>query len=247
MSGIKSTLRKAMRTAGFYPLHVSNPKPPKNGRNLHFLHIGKNAGTQVFHVAEGWLNAPQPVRLVKHGHDVMLRHLPTDAEYFFSVRDPVSRFVSGFYNRKTEGRPVRVIPRTEAEDRVFDRFAEAVELAEALFQDGEQGRAAAQAMTTLRHAAQHQWQWFMMQGHFLDLRPPAYILRQEHFATDLAALQRKLGVEGHTDDAPTKSRKTDYSAIPELTERARENLLRWYAADMAFYSMCCDWVAAQDV
>ncbi len=74
--------------------------------SVHFLHVGKAAGTQVKHVIEQ-VNRPRLAgKLVKHDHRIGLADLPHDDDYFFSTRDPVTRFKSGFirgYEKASRG------------------------------------------------------------------------------------------------------------------------------------------------
>ncbi len=245
---MRAQLRKlamnASQSLGIHPLRVRNPRPAKGGRVVHFLHIGKNAGTQVRNIAQQLDAGKSRVRIVPHSHEVMLRHLPATAEFFFSIRRPASRFKSGFYHRKAEGRPLREIPWSADERLVFQRFEHANDLAEALYAPGADGAAALAAMVTIRHTAQHQVDWFALSGHMLDLRPPVHILRQEHLSNDISVLCDKLNldvaVQISTD--PVQTRVRDYGEIPELSEKARANLARWFAADEQFYDLCEDWL-----
>lgn len=215
-------------------------------REVHFLHIGKNAGTQIKAVIAQINAAQTAVRLVPHDHHTFLRHLPSDAEFFFSVRDPIARFRSGFYSRKRKGQPRIYSEWTAHEAQAFATFEHANDLAEALFTDGPRGAAALRAITSISHTAMQQIDWFYGCGHILDLRPPVAVLRQEALEADIAAMKRALSLDVPTalarDDA--QAHRNDYAAVPPLSERARANLARWYARDIAFVEDCRAWAAA---
>jgi hypothetical protein len=133
-------------------------------RLLHFLHIGKCAGTQIKALAEK-INANNPdVRIMAHPHRVTLANLPPDAEYFFSIRSPDTRFVSGFYSRKRKGRPRYHVEWSANEKQAFDSFEQANNLAEALFEDGDAGFCAFAAIKSIEHVAIDQSDYFRSLG-----------------------------------------------------------------------------------
>jgi hypothetical protein len=136
------------------------------------------------------------VVMVRRTHQTGLRDLPANARYFFSIRDPISRFVSGFYSRKVQNRPSRFAAWTQGEELTFGLYDHAAQLAEDLFERGVAGRRALEAMCSLGHAPS-QISWFNEGGCFLTYRPPVWIIRQEHFDTDLAEFLRraKLSIE----------------------------------------------------
>jgi hypothetical protein len=219
-----------------------------DGASLHFLHIGKCAGTRIGEIA-ALLNAAGTGRpIVVHHHDVSLRDLPPGAPYFFSIRDPISRFYSGFYSRRREGRPRLYHPWTEHDRRAFADFEHANDLAESLFAAGAAGDRAFAAMKSIRHAAQDQSDWFCCLGNFLSARPPVWIIRQEQFAGDLDVFLRRAGfalpaeLAGGQAGMP-RAHSSDYAGLPPLSDRAQDNLRRWYAQDYAFYRACEAWMA----
>ena len=220
---------------------------PERGQKIHFLHIGKNAGTQV-KLISNQINALVGHQvIVKHPHDVFLKDLPLGDAYFFSIRNPVSRFRSGFYSRKRKGRPRFNSEWTPHEQLAFSEFEHANDLAENLFQPGEKGRQATAAMKSISHASQNQSDWFSGHGNFLRVRPPIWIIRQENFEADLRKLI-SLAFPGfdesviHISADDVSSHKNDYSNVPALSARAKENLTAWYAQDVEFFDMCSEWI-----
>ena len=95
-----------------------------------FLNIGKNAGTQVKNIAEKLSKYGIKIRAL--GHFARLMQLPENSRYFFSVRKPETRFVSGFYSRKRKGQPLFFNEWTKHEAIAFGLFDDANELAENL-------------------------------------------------------------------------------------------------------------------
>lgn len=241
---IKGTVNRLLASAGYEVRRKANK--PVLGNTVHFLHIGKNAGTQVVALCDQ-INASggqNGVRIRKEPHHVSLRDLPVDARYFFSTRDPIKRFKSGFYSRQRKGQPRLNSEWSTHEEAAFGAFEHANDLAEALFEKGPLGRKALGAIHSIRHTAMNQIDWFCQTGNFLEIRPPVAILRQEHLSDDFDAFKSHLGVS--LDLVPEidkgKAHATDYAAIPELSEKACENLRRWYAQDFEFVARCERWV-----
>ena len=213
-------------------------------RELHFLHIGKCAGTQIKALAGKINTMNSNSKIVVHRHSVTLASLPRDAEYFFSIRSPDTRFSSGFYSRKRKGRPRFNVEWTSSEREAFLNFEHANDLAEALFSEGTQGWRAFAAMQSIQHLAINQCDYFKHCGAFLSNRPPLTIIRQEHFEPDITILIGKLGLNAlpplETD--PVTSHRNDYSDAKPLSEKARANLRKWYMQDFELYRQCNSWL-----
>lgn len=221
---------------------------PVGLRDVAFLHIGKNAGTQIMHLAQQL--KPHGIHVHQLPHTKKLYEVPPALSYFFSIRNPITRFKSGFYSRKRKGQPRIYAEWTSAEARAFGQFDHASQLAEALFRPDDVGLLAAQAIQSIRHTAMQQIDWFERIG-FIDLRPPVWIIRQENFEADFAMLLNRLGLRvTYGDLVPARDATTahsnDYSQVPPLSDLAKENLQRWYARDFVFYDLCVEWMKRND-
>lgn len=212
---------------------------------LHFLHIGKTAGNQIGQLAAQLNKDGQGPKIVRHGHLVQLYELDPATPYFFSVRDPVSRFRSAFYSRRRKGRPLGNYEWSDDERIAFERFDHANDLAEALFSGGERGRAATAAILSVTHCSMNQAYWVMRAGNFLQTRPPVWIVRQEAFEADFRELARRADHCGRYEvvNDPVLSHRNDYTDTPPLSDLARQNLRRWYVQDYAFVACCEAWMA----
>lgn len=100
-------------------------------RTAHFLHIGKTGGSAIKSVLEDY-KAVANYRIVLHEHDTVLDDIPPGEKVFFCLRDPISRFVSGFYSRKRKGQPRYYSEWSDFERQVFETFETPNDLAEAL-------------------------------------------------------------------------------------------------------------------
>lgn len=211
-------------------------------RKVHFLHVGKCAGTAIKDLAAQINALPSGPRILAHGHSKRLSDLPSNAVYFFSVRHPVSRFVSAFYMRKRKEQPRLHREWSPGEKEAFERFPEANDLAESLFACSPDGQAAFAAMQSIGHMS-FQHKWFKVRDIF-SARPPLCVLRQEKLKDDVAHLLRLLGVDDLVElpTNSTRAHRNDYSGTPPLTAKAVENLKVWYAVDIEYYRLIDAWV-----
>ena len=70
---------------------------------IHFLHISKTGGTALKSVLKEHC-LTQKYYILFHGHQKKLEDIKQETQVIFFLRDPVARFVSGFYSRKRKGR-----------------------------------------------------------------------------------------------------------------------------------------------
>lgn len=215
--------------------------PGNGGSELLFLHIGKAGGNSIkfafengLEPSDGCENADHP-RIKTWGHKYKLAFFADDAEYIVNVRDPVSRFNSGFYSRKRMGKPKKDVPHTLFERVAFRNFSHANELAEALSDPSVLRRMnAAIAMTTIGHVGELLCSWFTVKS--LQKHPPFAVLELETLEACMNDLARKLGVDGfQLPKDEFHSHANDYRETVPLSDRARANLELWYAEDYKIY------------
>lgn len=240
MQRLNAFLQNASRPKGHDAGYQEDPGREK----IHFLHIGKNAGTQVKHLARIINDRCDRVFLKVHPHNVRLRDLGEAESYFFSIRKPDRRFFSGFYSRKRKGYPRHFSDWSANEERAFADFEHANDLAEALSDSGASGDRAVMAMKSSLHLSMMQIDWFDCSGYFLEVNPPVHIIRQECFDQDFERFCAKLGLEQIPAAAEDKvvAHKNDYDGVPPLSDKAKANLRQWYYQDYRFYDMCANWI-----
>jgi len=202
----------------------------------HFLHVGKTGGTAL-------KTALRPVatagsyRLDLHGHQFPLARVRVGERFFFATRDPIARFVSGFYSRQRRGEPPSRSPWSPGEVQAFQEFRTANELAEQIDSDSR----ARQAMRAIVHVRSPYSSWFGPPDDFLErLDDLLFILRLEHLADDFPRLLSRLGLEGRTalpaDDGGSHRGATAVDRT--LSARAVANLRAWYERDYRFIELC---------
>ena len=141
---------------------------------VHFLHIGKTGGSAIKEALKRAIkeqdiyananklkdNTELEIKrlsgrfdqIILHGHGKTLKQIPESDWFFFCIRNPISRYVSGFYSRKRQGKPRYNIPWNIKEKRAFKHFNTPNELAEALSSDNPKiRRRAKRAMKNIRH------------------------------------------------------------------------------------------------
>ncbi len=90
-------------------------------KKAHFLHIGKTGGSAV-------KSALMPYREASiydiefHGHNFPISSVPEGEKFFFFLRNPLTRFSSGFYSRKRKGLPRYNLEWSRLERVIFEKF-----------------------------------------------------------------------------------------------------------------------------
>ncbi len=210
---------------------------------IHYLEVAAFPGVHVDALIREINRASDIMKIVMHGYGSHIRDLPQGDEYVFSIRNPVSRFVSAFYDRK---QAIRTAPSdaTPHERQAYADFEHANDLAESLFERGRAGDKAFGAMKSIRGVAVNQSDSFTGAGNFLAVTPPLFIIRQENyvddfrFLEDLIGLRRLIGA-GHYAEKPQHHGD---EIIPGLSKKARKNLHEWFLHDLEFYGMCDAWI-----
>lgn len=220
-------------------LQVASARARLKGREVaHFLHPGKTAGTAV-KFALG--DAPPSPRfdVLVHTHGVRMVDLPRRDMFFFVVRDPVDRFVSGFSSRQRQGRPRHNTPWTPDERRAFERFDTPQALADALGGTGAGREAAVEAMSSIQHVRASYWYWFGDETAF-DRRADRvlFVGFQECLDDQLPVLAERLGLPGLHVPADDVTANRSTAVKPALTDEARSVMAEWYAADYRFVDRC---------
>lgn len=206
----------------------------------HFLHIGKTGGTAIKQALE---ICPQTsrYRIFLHHHGVSLRDIPLGEAVFFCLRNPVSRFVSGFYSRQRKGQPRYYSEWSPAEKVVFERFEAPDQIARALADEqSEHHEAAKQAMTSVEHFAPFR-SWYVDLEYFHSrIDDVLFVGFQESLDADFGELLRILGAPESlslpTDDVGAHRNPAHLDRSIEAAGVVA--LERWYSEDFVFLELC---------
>lgn len=204
------------------------------GRAVHVLHIGKTGGTAV-KAALQELPYPPAHGLILHRHGFRLLDVPPGDLAVFFLRDPVSRFVSGFNSRKRKGQPRTYVEWSQAETDAFAAFSTPHALAEALGSARSEVRASAQsAMRAIQHVRSPYARWLGTPSYLAGRRKDILLIgRQEMLAADFERLKRRLGLPAKVrlPEDPVSAHRSPPDMPRDLSKRGRLAIEGWYEND----------------
>jgi hypothetical protein len=210
---------------------------------VHFFHIGKTGGSSIKSTLKNKKRPyikPSSV-ILSHGHAFTLDKTKSGEKFFFFVRDPKERFVSGFYSRKRKGMPRMYNEWTAGEREAFSLFDTPNQLAEALSSaEIEQKNAAEAAMRSIMHVNMHYMHWFGSIDAFAARIDDVLLVGwqsalSKHFETLKELLQLPPSLSLPTD--PVGMHKNPDTLDKTLSPIAEQNLEAWYATDYEFIAL----------
>lgn len=209
---------------------------------IHFLHIGKTAGTAIknsFGSKEFCVYGKH--LFIFHGHTIGLSEIPNKESVFFIVRDPISRFVSGFYSRYRMGMPRTYNPWKNGEEEAFKEFSNPNSLAEALScNDGDKRKHASEAMRSIGHVKTSYYDWFQSPETLKsNIDRIQFVAVQEDLNAEFERLKCFFNLPDSIrlpkDDI--RSHKNPISFNRELSLIATENLRNHYKSEYEFLNI----------
>ena len=211
------------------------------GEPLHVFHIGKTGGTALGHALVEHADA-SAYTLLFHGHRLTLADVPVGEKFMFVIREPLSRFVSGFNGRLRMDRPRYDYPWREEEEVAFAHFKTPDALATALSsRDRRKRKQAEQAMRGIAHVNTPYRYWFRDDDTFRRRLPDLFFVGfTDRLDDDFELLKGKLGLpaEARLPRDETVAHRTPGNYDDSLSDVARANLERWYSWDVALYRLC---------
>lgn len=210
---------------------------------VHFLHIGKTGGSAVKYAIRKHYSAASSCYVIRlHPHGVKLRDVPNGESAIFLLRDPISRFVSGFNSRQRQGQPRYFSPWSPDEIVAFEHFNTPNQLALALSSpDTEQKRKAKNAMRSINHVRSSYWEWFESEQYFESRWSDIFFIGfQEHLSEDFDILKKKLGLpdSARLPEGDIAAHRNPKNLDETLEDEAIANLNNWYKDDFTFISLC---------
>lgn len=209
------------------------------------LHLRKTAGTALKAVIERQMEVEPLRNVICFEHAMTLPKFINEyphAQAIFFVREPISRFVSGFYSRLRQGRPRYDYPWRPSEAKAFSRFQTPNQLAEALSGSifGARRHAIA-AMKSIGHV-RHTYLDCLGSAGFLAriAQRIAFIGHQKDFDADLERLRKLLNIRADIS-APSDdvgAHRNPQNVDKYLSGTALANLEEWYAPDFEIYQWC---------
>jgi hypothetical protein len=211
----------------------------KNKKVVHFIHVGKTGGSFIKDIFQKD-RLTKSYAILLHPHQFLLKDIKPGEKFFFFLRDPLTRYVSGFYSRKRKGRPKYNNPWTPLEKIAFEKFNTPNELAEAISSSDDSIRKVAiQSMKSIDHVNTSFYKWFDSIKYFESRKNDVlFIGFQEDFTKDVLDLFSLLEFKG-TDVLPQKRIHSNSKKVDKkLSGLAEKNLVNWYKEDIRFYEYC---------
>jgi hypothetical protein len=207
---------------------------------VHFLHIGKTGGTAIKHALAEAISPPG-LKLILHGHDISLDEIDPAEPVIFSLREPISRFVSAFYSRMRCGRPRYFFPWSELEQKVFSVFPTPEALALALADTGAVHHTLArEALEGIRHFRRLN-RWLIGEDFLLSRRSQIlFVAFQESLDRDFEILRRLLHLPSSVvlPTGELEAHRNPPGLSRQIAPPGVEALRHWYAEDIRLIEVC---------
>lgn len=209
-------------------------------QKVHFLHIGKTGGSAIKNVLRKHLETEKYV-IKTHSHNKSLKDIPKGEQVIFFLREPMSRFISGFYSRQRKGQPLFYREWSEIEKVVFETFMTPNQIACSLAdQNSISHSLAKKAMKNVQHFSPYK-KWYSDVEYFLSrIEDVLYIGFQESLNENFSELKNILELPESaslpTDDV--LSHKNPDGIDKLIEEKGVVALKDWYSDDIKFISLC---------
>jgi hypothetical protein len=215
-------------------------------RRFAFLHIGKTGGSAIKEAINKNLELTGERKIAVFGHRAQLPEIVENGlkhDLCFTVREPVSRFISGFNSRIRGGRDgmhgwkPREIP-------VFERFASPNELAEALSSEDQATRQAAKAaMKSISHLKRDLTHHFGSVELLESIRDRiVFIGHLPSLDDDFKMFRTIVGlsadVELPKDEVGAHKAPDTVTLVKKLSPLGEENVRKHYRKDYPIYEWC---------
>jgi hypothetical protein len=143
---------------------------------VHFLHIGKTGGSAIKYVVKQYSKSTR-YSIHLHPHGFGLSDVPEGERAIFFLRDPINRFISGFYSRQRRGQPRYFSPWTPEEKIAFEEFSTPNQLAIGLSSNNADEKTRAElAMKSIEHVRDSFWNWFGSREYFISRTSDIFLL-----------------------------------------------------------------------
>jgi hypothetical protein len=205
-------------------------------QKVHFLHIGKTGGSAIKSVLER-IPETDKYAITLHSHATTIKDIPRGESIVFFLRDPISRFVSGFYSRQRKGQPRYNSEWSSQEKKVFEHYATPNEIAVSLNKGEEM---AYQAMKKVQHFRRYN-NWYVDFDYFESrIDDILFVGFQETLDADFAKLKGILGISKEstlpTDDVLAHKNPDNLDKFIE--QDGVSALKKWYSEDVMFIEVC---------
>jgi hypothetical protein len=209
------------------------------------IHIGKTGGTAVHKPLKKYMRRHPDFECAMPSHRVGLEQVVAETPHsriIFFIREPVSRFISGFNSRLRAGWPRYSGKWLPEEEEAFSRFKTPNAIAEALSSDDRALRKAAiHGMRSIRHTKlsyQHYLGSVTLLNRVKD--KIIFIGEQENLDDDFEVMKAVLGLPARLSlpDDDIAAHRTPEGYETTISDLGRKNILDYYADELDIYHWC---------
>ena len=210
---------------------------------INFIHIPRTGGSSFKYAMKkgcydhGYFNDSninlEKYTVVLNGHGQKLV-----GNSIFFIRDPAERFVSSFWGRYNQGKPLYHGIWMPEERESFELFKTPNQLAEAIG-----SKKAKFAMNSIQHVNAGLSDWLVNEDYLLgELNSVFFVGRTSHLSEDFEILKKKLDI-GDNYKLPDdfKKRNKIASCDKRLSAKAINNLKEWYKEDYELIKIIKDY------
>lgn len=209
-------------------------KKLKYADNIYFLHIRKSGGTTLGHSFKK-INEDNFTKIIKLRHRDKIYNLDKNQKYCFSVRDPITAYVSAFNDRKRDGRPSFNIKKNLFEKISFFFFKSSDELAKNLYSKNPFKKILSNfALRSITHVNEPLYSWFKISE--IKKHKPYFIFDVKSLNSDYELFCKKLKIQ-YFELSSDKiiSHKSPYLK-DKLSDISRNNLKKYFLKDIEIYN-----------
>jgi hypothetical protein len=204
-----------------------------------FLHFGKTGGTFFTTSLSHYRHNLAHV----HHEDISLKRVCGQKCVVFFVRDPIDRWISGYYSRYRHGCPSHCSNWTQCEEEYFTKFPTVNSLAEALTETHTSTeKLLLKSAHNMVNCVGHLWRnfAFYLKGLKTEFNKIGYVGLTDNMTEDFQYFIKKFNftqISKHTFEKihPNLSNKTNV-----LSEKGRQNLINLLVKDYYYMDLLFD-------
>ena len=203
---------------------------------VYFLHIGKAGGTILKSIFSNNKIQKNKIKVIGVSEKFKIYQLHPDQKYIFSIRNPITRYFSAFHARKIKS-DIWTKEYYSVEGFGFYLYNDANQLAEDLYSKNL-------IKVFLSHISircipiinENIYSWFNIED--LKKNLPQFIFENSTINEDWKFFSTKFGFEQNELLNHMHVRNKTFGIKSQLSEKAKENLKRYYKKDFEIYEYC---------
>ena len=202
--------------------------------DIYFLHIRKSGGTNLGN-SFNKINKNSSTKIIKLRHRDKIYNLEKNQKYCFSVRDPITAYVSAFNDRKREGRPTFNIKKNLFEKISFYFFKSSDELAKNLYSKNVYKKILSNfAIRSITHVNEPLYSWFKISE--IKRHKPYFIFDVKTLRSDYELFCKKLKIKNNELSSDKIIIHKSPVIKDKLSKTSKANLKKYFSKDIEIYN-----------